>query len=327
MLVRSLLVVLALGSVAQAQEILIPTTFQEEGSVRDQPRGAPAEEVLALTFISLQDSREWRAFSEHEISGALGLPLSRAEIRGRIAVNNALDTGVRTVELSLYAADGAIALDDFDAPTMVLGTVSYAPPGETNVEFSYDILAELETLIAGGATNLGLRARSTVNDAPNALTMVELEIATLCGNGVMDAGEECDAGGANSDTEPDACRRACVAAFCGDGVMDTGESCDDGDANGPDGACSLTCGVDPPDAGMPDAGADAGADAGSDAGSDAGRDAGADAGNDAGVDPDVGMPDAGTVDSRGDGCGCRAAHTGDAWLALIALGLLLRRRS
>lgn len=323
MLARALLVTFVLAGVVNAQEIVIPTTFEEDGSVRDEPRGAPAEEVLALTFISLQDSREWRAFSEHDISGAVGLPLSRAEITGAIAVNNALDTGERTVELSLYAADGAITLDDFDQGTMVLGTVSYAPPGETSVPFSYDILSEVQTLIDAGATQIGLRARSTVNDAPNALTMVELEIATLCGNGVMDDGEECDSGTDNSDTEPDACRRACVNASCGDGVIDTDEGCDDGDANGPDGTCSLTCAV-ATDAGMPDAGVDAGADAGADTGSE--LDAASDPDSGAGLDSGSGV-DAGMVDPGGDGCGCRAAHTGDAWLALMVLGLLLRRRS
>lgn len=207
---------------------------------------------------------------------------------------------------------------------MVLGTVSYSPPTDSNVPFSYDILTPLVALIEGGATNIGLRARSTVNDAPNALSMVELEIATLCGNGMMEGDEECDAGTDNSDTEPDACRRACVDAFCGDGVVDTGEDCDEGDANGPDGACPLTCGLEP-DAGMPDAGSDAGSDAGADAGSDAGEpDASA---ADVGVALDSAVPDASTGEDGGGGCGCRTTNTGDAWFALILVGVLLRRRS
>lgn len=52
---------------------------------------------------------------------------------------------------------------------------------------------------------------------------------TLCGDGSVDQGEECDYGGGNSDTVPDACRRNCHPAFCGDGVLDTGESCDGSD--------------------------------------------------------------------------------------------------
>jgi uncharacterized delta-60 repeat protein len=64
-----------------------------------------------------------------------------------------------------------------------------------------------------------------------------------CGDGIVEAGEDCDDGAANSDTAPNACRTSCDAAACGDGVIDDGESCDDGDANSdtaPD-ACRRSC--------------------------------------------------------------------------------------
>ncbi len=61
-----------------------------------------------------------------------------------------------------------------------------------------------------------------------------------CGDGVVDTGEECDDGANNSDSTPDACRTSCMAAYCGDGVVDTGEECDDGNNTGGDG-CSATC--------------------------------------------------------------------------------------
>ncbi|RMD83363.1 MAG: hypothetical protein D6815_06795, partial [Candidatus Dadabacteria bacterium] len=78
----------------------------------------------------------------------------------------------------------------------------------------------------------------------------------LCGNGRIDAGEECDDGPANSDTTPDACRTDCTLASCGDGVVDTGEACDDGPANSdttPD-ACRTTCVVPYCGDGVPDSG-------------------------------------------------------------------------
>ncbi|MDX9721041.1 MAG: hypothetical protein RBU37_09840, partial [Myxococcota bacterium] len=53
----------------------------------------------------------------------------------------------------------------------------------------------------------------------------------VCGNGIPEAGEECDNGTANSDDQPDACRTDCTLASCGDGVQDSGEACDDGAAN------------------------------------------------------------------------------------------------
>ncbi len=63
----------------------------------------------------------------------------------------------------------------------------------------------------------------------------------VCGDGFVYSGvEECDAGAANSNTVPDACRTTCVAPSCGDGVMDTGEACDDGNTTPGDG-CSATC--------------------------------------------------------------------------------------
>lgn len=66
----------------------------------------------------------------------------------------------------------------------------------------------------------------------------------VCGNAVLEAKEECDAGELNSDTEADACRESCVAASCGDGVTDpgNGEGCDDGNADDSDG-CTSACEV------------------------------------------------------------------------------------
>ena len=68
-------------------------------------------------------------------------------------------------------------------------------------------------------------------------------LANLCGDGVVDGDEECDAGAANSDAQPDACRTTCVEASCGDGVVDTDEDCDDGNAVDGDG-CSADCTIE-----------------------------------------------------------------------------------
>lgn len=71
-----------------------------------------------------------------------------------------------------------------------------------------------------------------------------------CGNGVLDLGETCDDGTANSDVLPDACRMDCSAPSCGDGVKDSFEQCDDTDLGGT--SCedegfsggALLCGLD-----------------------------------------------------------------------------------
>ncbi len=63
----------------------------------------------------------------------------------------------------------------------------------------------------------------------------------LCGDGNLDAGEQCDAGGANGPC-PANCSASCTfnscGGVCGDGNLDAGEQCDAGPANG---ACPFNC--------------------------------------------------------------------------------------
>ncbi len=60
----------------------------------------------------------------------------------------------------------------------------------------------------------------------------------VCGDSVVDAGEDCDDG---NDSNTDNCLDTCVFASCGDGeVQDVIEACDDGNADNFDG-CTDTC--------------------------------------------------------------------------------------
>ena len=60
-----------------------------------------------------------------------------------------------------------------------------------------------------------------------------------CGNGVLDALEECDDG---NQVDNDACRNTCVAAACGDGVVQMGvEFCDEAMLNGTYNHCAADC--------------------------------------------------------------------------------------
>lgn len=61
---------------------------------------------------------------------------------------------------------------------------------------------------------------------------------TLCGNGILDPGEDCDPG-----KETIFCNIDCTESACGDGVLNTsaGETCDDGDNNGKPKHCNFAC--------------------------------------------------------------------------------------
>ena len=60
-----------------------------------------------------------------------------------------------------------------------------------------------------------------------------------CGNGVIDALEQCDDGPANAN-QPGKCRTTCVKPACGDKILDPNEACDDGNNANGDG-CESTC--------------------------------------------------------------------------------------
>lgn len=63
----------------------------------------------------------------------------------------------------------------------------------------------------------------------------------VCGNGVIEAGEQCDDGNGNND---DGCTVGCTTPVCGDGFVQAslGEVCDDGNAVNGDG-CESSCAV------------------------------------------------------------------------------------
>jgi cysteine-rich repeat protein len=60
---------------------------------------------------------------------------------------------------------------------------------------------------------------------------------TICGNGIMTAPEECDDG---NRVNGDGCDADCTLTGCGNGIVTQGESCDDGNTYAGD-CCSPTC--------------------------------------------------------------------------------------
>jgi cysteine-rich repeat protein len=97
-------------------------------------------------------------------------------------------------------------------------------------------------------TDTNYSARSLVVDLENSGAIDRLVFCPadepVCGDGVLDAGEQCDDG---NNIDGDGCQADCTLTLCGDGVLDAGEQCDDG-ANGDDSDgcyddCTLTlCG-------------------------------------------------------------------------------------
>jgi cysteine-rich repeat protein len=61
-----------------------------------------------------------------------------------------------------------------------------------------------------------------------------------CGNGVLDAGEQCDDG---NKVSGDGCSATCKLEVCGNGVLDAGEQCDDGNSVSGDG-CDAQCRIE-----------------------------------------------------------------------------------
>eukprot|EP00339_Tiarina_fusa_P000674 CAMPEP_0117047798 /NCGR_PEP_ID=MMETSP0472-20121206/33016_1 /TAXON_ID=693140 ORGANISM="Tiarina fusus, Strain LIS" /NCGR_SAMPLE_ID=MMETSP0472 /ASSEMBLY_ACC=CAM_ASM_000603 /LENGTH=925 /DNA_ID=CAMNT_0004760603 /DNA_START=80 /DNA_END=2857 /DNA_ORIENTATION=- len=61
----------------------------------------------------------------------------------------------------------------------------------------------------------------------------------VCGNGIREAGEQCDEGNRNSNQG--ACTLNCRNARCGDGFVQPGEQCDEGSSNSNTGTCTNAC--------------------------------------------------------------------------------------
>jgi MYXO-CTERM domain-containing protein len=179
-------------------------------------------------------------------------------------------------------------------------------------------------------------------EQPITVTDVVMERALLwdigwtgaCGNGTVDAQEECDNGAANSDRTPDACRLDCKRPKCGDGVVDTGEQCDPGSSGvgtAPDPSCGSDCRQTAP----PGTGGASGSDGNGAGGvSGSGGGSGGSSGSSSGSGGNGGTTSGtstGTQDGKSGGCGCTTGRdSSSSGFALLVAGLALvlgRRRS
>jgi cysteine-rich repeat protein len=83
-------------------------------------------------------------------------------------------------------------------------------------------------------------------DQDNAVASDNMMSIPVCGNDLLDQGEECDDG---NTTDSDGCSAVCVdevpGAVCGNNIWETGEQCDDGNTADSDG-CSGICEAEAP---------------------------------------------------------------------------------
>jgi cysteine-rich repeat protein len=130
----------------------------------------------------------------------------------------------------------ALAIDPSTSTTLYSGTQGGGVFKSTNGGTSWDAMNT-------GLTDTLVNTLAIDPDTPTTLYAGTyfggvFSIQQLCGNSVLDAGEQCDDGNQNNN---DACKNDCTPNVCGDGVVYTGvEQCDDSNQVDGDG-CSATC--------------------------------------------------------------------------------------
>jgi cysteine-rich repeat protein len=132
----------------------------------------------------------------------------------------------------------ALSIEDVDSDTFTYEIVA-APEHGVLTGVAPD-LTYTPALHYDGADSFTYRASDGEVDSNVATVTITVADVLTCGDGVVEAKEQCDDGNAD---DTDACLSNCMTATCGDGVTQTGvEACDDGNGVDTD-ACLSTCAV------------------------------------------------------------------------------------
>jgi cysteine-rich repeat protein len=147
------------------------------------------------------------------------------------------------------APNGTACTSDSDPCTSDVCTAGVCthPPGPNGTACNDGAFCTVNDTCQGGMCTGAQRSCADTNactaDSCNEAgdVCVNTPITPCCGNGVPEAGEQCDDGNASNT---DACLNTCVAATCGDGFVRTGvEQCDlgAGNSNAPNATCRTDC--------------------------------------------------------------------------------------
>ncbi|MFG0316771.1 MAG: hypothetical protein ACF8XB_05820 [Planctomycetota bacterium JB042] len=128
-------------------------------------------------LIRTQSSRADRAMQEFPLASLSTQVVTGASISGKVHVNNAFDNGPRTFDFFLYAGNGQADLGDHQIPGLYVGSGSYHPPNDSSFTFTFGVAAELETILATGASHVGLKVIGTSNpNFPNVLSASDAKL-------------------------------------------------------------------------------------------------------------------------------------------------------
>jgi len=145
--------------------------------------------------------------------------------------------GTKVVTGAIYdmtACPWCGAVNVFDGPTGALLQTCVGGPPAFLSEFGISVAA------LGGDVVVGARSDSVGAPWAGAAYRCVLGAQPVCGNGVVEVGEQCDDGNVVPN---DGCSATCTLE-CGDGVLEGSEQCDDGNLVPGDG-CDASCQFEP----------------------------------------------------------------------------------
>jgi cysteine-rich repeat protein len=165
------------------------------------------------------------------------LVVTLALVAGAVGISPAAEARLATVRWSHPDANGVTAFRIY----LRQAGQSYGAPAWQGLPAPSGGVYSVALEVADGSTVYAVG--TAVNAEGESAFSNELTLAPpapVCGNGALEAPEQCDDGNTASG---DGCRADCTVERCGDARLDPGEQCDDGNTAGGDG-CSATCTVE-----------------------------------------------------------------------------------